>query len=88
MTAEVALDPSQLRMPVFVWACPADPTADYSITEEWCRKVPACSLEAVTPGTEQKHNITGRIQNPSTVEHISTRALELTRAVLGEKVRG
>ena len=88
VTAEVALDPSQLRMPVFVWACPEDPTADYTITEEWCRAVPVCSLEAVTPGTEQKHNITGGIQNPSTVERISTSALELTRAVLGEQARG
>ena len=84
----MALDPSQLRMPVFVWACPEDPTADYTITEEWCRAVPVCSLEAVTPGTEQKHNITGGIQNPSTVERISTSALELTRAVLGEQARG
>ena len=88
VTAEVALDPAQLRVPVFVWACPEDPTADYTITEEWCRSVPVCSLEAVTPGTEQKHNITGGIQNPSTVERISTRAVELSRAVLGEGARG
>ena len=73
------------RAPVFVWACPEDPTADYTITEEWCRSVPVCSLEAVTPGTEQKHNITGGIQNPSTVERISTRAVDLSRAVLGER---
>ena len=51
VTAEVALDPAHLRAPVFVWACPEDPTADYAITEAWCRAVPACSLEAVTPGT-------------------------------------
>ena len=88
VTAEVALDPAHLRAPVFVWACPEDPTADYAITEAWCRAVPACSLEAVTPGTEQKHNITGAIQNPSTVERISTRAVELTRAVLAEEARG
>ena len=68
-----------------MWACPEDPTADYAITEAWCRAVPACSLEAVTPGTEQKHNITGAIQNPSTVERISTRAVELPRAVLAEE---
>ena len=47
--------------------------------------MPVCSLEAVTPGTEQKHNITGGIQNPSTVERISTRAVDLSRAVLGER---
>jgi len=84
VTAETAVDPSRLRVPVFVWACPQDPTADYRITEEWCQAVPLCCLEAVTTDNAQKHNITGDIQNPSTVECISTRALELTLGVLGE----
>ena len=77
------VDPAQLRVPVFVWACPEDPAADYRATEAWCRSVPVCCLEAVTD-TAEKHCITGDIQNPSSVEHIVRRALSLTRGVLGE----
>ena len=82
MVFQVSVTPHDVRVPLLIFANPDDPVVSIDAVRRFVTAMPrgvAVAIEHVV-GSEQAHNIVGRLTSPSTVERVVDRSVRFIRS--------